>query len=310
MVVVISMDSTLFNKIYLEISNICNLQCSFCPVVERDQFEINQESLTDYFSKIKGYSERVCLHVMGEPLNHKQFPDFVLKASDAQIPLEITTNGTLLNNQTTNALVNPIIKQVNFSVQSFFDNYPKQDPKKYLDKIFDFLDHARQLRPDLYINLRLWNLGSDQVQENKSIDFIKRLEEHFGVEINPNVDPAFKKSKKVWGRIYLHFDTRFDWPGENKSFRREHGTCWGGRNQIAIHADGTVVPCCLDKEAVIKLGNLKHQSLDEILSSDRYLKLKSGFEQGVLTESLCQTCSYATRFKTSPEMRDQKVSFL
>ncbi len=289
-----------FKKIYLEISNICNLQCTFCPKVERDQFEIEEQDLLNYFKQVQPLAERVCLHVMGEPLNHKKFPLFVELAKKYQISLEITTNGTLLNSTTMAALLSPAIVQVNFSVQSFFDNFPTKDPSRYITKLFEFLDLALKERPDLYLNLRLWNLDSDPVQAHNNAEFIQRIEQRFSVTLNRNVNPSFKKSKKIKQRLYLHFDTRFEWPTLRDDFSRKWGTCQGGRNQMAIHSDGTVVPCCLDKEAQINLGNLNNQSLEDILRSDRYLKLKSGFEQGILVEKLCQSCTYATRFKKVP----------
>ena len=109
-----------FEKIYLEISNICNLQCSFCPPVKRENAVLPADRFRTYLQSIKGYSQRVCLHVMGEPLGHKQFPLFVEVATEMGISLEITTNGTLLNKSNQEALMDQSVVQVNFSVQSFF----------------------------------------------------------------------------------------------------------------------------------------------------------------------------------------------
>ncbi len=286
----------MFQKIYLEISNICNLQCTFCPVVERDKQVMEENSLREYLRKIKSFSERVCFHVMGEPLGHKEFPHFVKIAEELDIPLEITTNGTLLNEETQAALLNPAIVQVNFSVQSFFDNFPKSDPKTYIQKVIRFATTALELRPDLYVNFRLWNLDSTELNDCRNEEFLKTLEQHFETRINRTVDPGFKKSKKLKGRIYVHFDSRFEWPNENNAIRTSKGTCHGTRSHIAVHANGTVVPCCLDKEAKIPLGSLNTQTLEEILNSDRYLKMKRGFENNQLVEEFCQKCTYIQRF--------------
>jgi radical SAM protein with 4Fe4S-binding SPASM domain len=285
-----------FKKIYLEISNICNLQCSFCPPVERTKAVLDRQHLESYLDKIKNHAERVCFHVMGEPLGHAEFPLFVSLAEELKVPLEITTNGTLLNEENQQALLSKTIVQVNFSVQSFFDNFPKADPKTYTDKLIQFAHKAVQVRPDLYINFRLWNLESTGKEGLKNENFLKDLELAFQVEINRVVDPGFKKSKKLKERVYLHFDSRFDWPDANKEQKRTAGTCHGTRSHIAIHANGTVVPCCLDKEAQINLGSLETQSLEEILSSARYKNMKAGFESGRLVEEFCQKCTFAERF--------------
>lgn len=286
----------MFKKIYLEISNICNLQCTFCPVVERDKATMDEPSLKDYLQKIKKHTERVCFHLMGEPLGHKEFPRFVDIAQEYQVSLEITTNGTLINDANIRALLNPAVVQVNFSVQSFFDNFPQADASTYISKLVEFAHRCLSERPDLYVNFRLWNLDSGEEFQEKNELFLKTLETAFNVSINRVVDPAFNKSKRLKERIYLHYDSRFKWPSDKAIESKDKGTCYGTRTHIAVHANGVVVPCCLDKEARIPLGSLETQSLDEILTSDRYLKMKQGFENHRLVEDFCKKCTYIQRF--------------
>ncbi len=287
----------IFDKIYLEISNLCNLKCSFCPPIKRESAVLPADRFRSYLESINGYSRRVCLHVMGEPLGHKEFPLFVAVASELGVSLEITSNGTLLNKANQEALLSQNVVQVNFSVQSFFDNFPNTNPTRYIHTLFGFCQQALVQRPDLYINFRLWNLEVGGKDEEANQQFLKALREEFNVTINPKVDPAFRKSKKVTGRIYLHFDSRFEWPEESQLTPRTQGTCYGSRTHLAVHANGDVVPCCLDKEATILLGNLSKEPLSKILTSQRYLDIKQAFERGQLIEPLCQTCQYSTRFE-------------
>lgn len=289
---------SMFQKIYLEISNICNLQCSFCPVVERDKDSMGENSLRKYLEKIKNHTERVCFHLMGEPLGHKEFPQFVNIARAMGVSLEITTNGTLLNSLNQEALLSPAVVQVNFSVQSFFDNFPNADSTVYISKITDFAKVARECRPDLYVNFRLWNLDLEDKSDVRNESFIQHLEKTFATHINRTVDPAFKKSKKLRDRIYLHFDNRFEWPSASPIATnfRTRGTCYGTRTHIAVHTNGTVVPCCLDKEAHLPLGSLETQTLEDIIKSDRFMNMRKGFEQGQLVEDFCQRCTYIQRF--------------
>jgi radical SAM protein with 4Fe4S-binding SPASM domain len=285
-----------FQKIYFEIGNICNLQCTFCPVVDREKFRVNLLDAKDTLEKIKHYTNRVCFHLMGEPLSHPDFSELVEVAEEVGTPLEITTNGTLLNSKNMEALLNPTVVQVNFSLQSFSDNFPNADEAKYLSSILNFCDRASMDRPDLYINLRLWNQpeGAKEDLENEKI--LKSLESHFAISINRRIDSRLKKSKKIRDRIYIHYDTRFQWPDLKSDHYGEKGSCYGTRSHIGIHADGTVVPCCLDKEAQIPLGNIRENSLNSILESDRFQKMKKGFESGKKVEKLCQHCQYASRF--------------
>jgi radical SAM protein with 4Fe4S-binding SPASM domain len=185
---------------------------------------------------------------------------------------------------------------VNFSLQSFFDNFPKADPEAYLSKIFQLTQRALKEKPELYVNFRLWNLEAGAAKDEINEMLLQRIEKEFAVSINRNVDARRIKSKKLTGRLYLHYDTRFRWPDPQDPILREQGSCWGTRSHIAIHADGTVVPCCLDKEARIPLGNLQQQSLSEVLNGPRYKAMKKGFESGKLVEDLCRRCTYAERF--------------
>jgi radical SAM protein with 4Fe4S-binding SPASM domain len=285
-----------FRKIYVEIGNVCNLQCSFCPEVERKKTRLTAEELRAILFQVKPLTDRVCFHLMGEPLAHPDFPAFVEVAAEVGIPVEITTNGTLLNPATEEALLRPIVHQVNFSLQSFFDNFPGANPETYIQKIFSFTRRALATRPELYVNFRLWNLSSADKEDLTNESLLKKIEEAFSLEINRRVDPRLRKSKKLTGRLYLHYDTRFEWPNPLSPVIREQGSCQGGRTHLGIHADGTLVPCCLDKEARINLGNVKNTPLTELLQNSRYRQLRRGFENGQLTEDLCRRCQYATRF--------------
>lgn len=246
--------------------------------------------------QIKPLAERVCYHVMGEPLNHPHFAEAVQLAVEEGVPLEITTNGTLLTETLQKVLLLPAIVQVNFSLQSFVDNFPKADPKTYFEKILQFCVLAQKQRPDLYINFRFWNLNPNETQNEINEFFLTTIEKTYSTSINRRVDPAFNKSKKIKDRLYLHFDSRFEWPNIKGKFLQTQGTCWGARSQLAIHANGQVVPCCLDKEADIPLGNLQQQALQNILEGAEYLNIKEGFEKNELRAELCQKCSYRQRF--------------
>lgn len=284
-----------FRKIMFEIGNVCNLQCSFCPEVGRTKVRVEEENFRRTLVELSSYTERVCFHLMGEPTAHPNFAKFVQIAQEVGVAVELTTNGTLMTDIVRDALLNPTVVQVNFSLQSFFDNFPSANPQSYLRKIFDFVHEAMQKRPDLYINFRLWNLGGDGACSTNEFLF-GTIEEEFAVRLNRRVDTGFRKSKRVVGRLYLHFDDRFSWPSLTQPVRSVKGTCFGTREHIGIHADGTVVPCCLDKEADIALGNINQSSLQDILNSDRFLNMREGFEQGNLLESLCQRCDYVSRF--------------
>ncbi|WP_417335775.1 radical SAM/SPASM domain-containing protein [Halobacteriovorax marinus] len=284
----------MLKRIYIEISNICNIQCSFCPVVERDKQIMSLPEFNKILSEAAPLAQEICLHLMGEPLAHPKFPEIMEITGEYQTQIQLTTNGLLLKRYQDLILSTNVVRQINFSLQSFKDNFPHKSLDEYLRPILDFVLLASEKRPELYINFRLWNQDSAYSDNSDIFDYVERF---FGIEINRNVEVGAIKSKRIWNRLYLHFDSRFEWPSLDNEYQGKQGRCNGILSHIGIHADGSVVPCCLDKEAVINLGDCKKESLTSILSGKRASAMRDGFKNGVLVEDLCQKCSYINRFK-------------
>jgi radical SAM protein with 4Fe4S-binding SPASM domain len=286
-----------FFRTYIEISNICNLQCTFCPEVERDKKILSAEQFRKILREVVPHTDQVCLHLMGEPLAHPEFEKILQICNEEKAVIHLTTNGTFLSKFGFETFLNaPCLRQINFSLHSFKDNYPDKDIRPYLFDILQFSKEALVQKPELYINYRLWNLPNTKGSKVENQEIINHITEFFQIAVNERVDVALNKSKNLLGRIYFHFDTRFDWPSFNDPIRSEHGFCHALSQQIGIHADGTVVPCCFDKEAGIPLGNVLEQSFEEVLNSPRLKKIRDGFQKHKLVEDLCQRCTYITRF--------------
>jgi radical SAM protein with 4Fe4S-binding SPASM domain len=286
----------MFKRVYLEISNICNVQCSFCPVVEKDKKLMDVAEFEAVLKEVAPLAEVVCLHLLGEPLAHPRFSEILSVCERYQTQIDLTTNGILIKRYNERIINSPCVRQVNFSIQAFKDNFPDRDLEPYLLPIFEFTRSAQASRPELYINYRLWN---QQSNDSNNEDVFLKIESHFDVTINRNIETGAIKSKNIWNRLYLHFDSRFEWPSFSLPHQGTRGRCHGTINHIGIHADGTVVPCCLDKNGSIDLGNVKEQSLRDILASERFVKMRDGFLNGVLVEEFCQHCSFITRFDKS-----------
>jgi len=143
------------------------------------------------------------------------------------------------------------------------------------------------------VNFRLWN---QQSNDSDNEEIFQEIESHFNIVINRGIETGVIKSKRIWNRVYLHFDSRFQWPTFSLPYQGTSGRCHGTTNHIGIHADGTVVPCCLDKNGSINLGNVNETSIHDILASERFVSMRDGFLKGVLVEELCQHCSFITRF--------------
>jgi len=283
----------IFKRIYIEISNNCNLKCSFCPTIKREKKILSIPDFEKILKQVSPITEEVCLHLMGEPFTHPKLGEIIKLCETHNTKIQLTTNGLNISEHQNVILSSPIIRQVNFSIQCFNDNFPEKDVRKYLLDILNFSVVANNLRPDLYINFRLWNIGNS-ANENEEVFLF--IEDFLKIKINRNVEVGSIKSKKIWNNLSLHFDSRFEWPSLELPYNGMAGTCHGLKGHLGILVDGTVVPCCLDFEGKISLGNCLTQSLDSILASARATKIKNGFANGILTEELCQHCSYINRF--------------
>lgn len=287
-----------FWRVNIEITNICNLQCSFCPAVVRSKKVMAPELFEQILTQVAPFTRTVTLHLMGDPLVHPKLSQFVDICAAHGVQIFLVTNGVLLREKEAEILLHPAFQQVSFSLHSFADNFGEKDPTQYLDRIFTFTEKAFEQRPSLYINYRLWNLQDPRghLKDNRGI--LERIEKKFDYAL-PEGDTRVQKAHVVKNRLSLHFDTEFVWPAMDLPVLGERGTCYGLRSHFGVLVDGTVVPCCLDKEGVIPLGKIPDAPLSEILASPRARAMVNGFGQGRLVEDLCKRCNYIERFQTT-----------
>ena len=274
-----------FSKIYLEISNLCNLSCAFCPGTRRRKKALNEEEFATLLPKIRSYTDFLYFHLMGEPLLHPKLERFLELAGEAGFKVILTTNGTLLPKQQTMLLNAPALHKVNISLHAFEANDLAVPFRDYLAGCFDFGKAAEGKK---LISYRLWNQGG---QDEKNDEILATMKEFF-----PEPWVEERRGPRIGQRIYLEYGDKFDWPDLSAPDQGQQVFCYGLRDQIGILCDGTVVPCCLDHEGDIALGNLFHQSMEEILEGPRAKAIYEGFSQRKAAEELCRKCGYARRF--------------
>jgi radical SAM protein with 4Fe4S-binding SPASM domain len=285
-----------YYRVNIEISNICNLQCSFCPEVIRTKALMEPSLFRKIISEVSHVTKVVSLHLMGDPLVHPKLKEIVAICDEFSVKIFLVTNGILLGDKETEILLHPAFRQVNFSLHSFADNFPGGNPTRYLNRIFDYTEKAFDLFPLLFINYRLWNLRDPRAGTAKNQDLLNKIAERFDVTLPTEWDTGIQKNLVVKKRLSLHFDTEFVWPGSSLPIIGDVGTCYGLSSHFGILVDGTVVPCCLDKEGAIPLGNIKDSALDAILKGPRAQKIRAGFRENRLVEDLCRRCQYIERF--------------
>jgi len=283
-----------FKKIYIEITNNCNLKCKFCPETNRIKEFMSLEKFEEVIKKIHKYTRLVCLHVKGEPLLHKEFKDILGILEKYNLKSNITTNGTLIKEKLEVIKNSKAVRQINFSIHSSIQNENLGD--RYLQNIFESVEELK----DTIISYRLWNMKN--IKENEiNLEIIKEIENYYNIQ-NLKQRLTEKEFFKIKKNIFINQDTEFTWPDINKENIIEKGRCLALKEQVAILVDGTVVPCCLDNNGDIPLGNIFKESMEDILNKPKSITIKKNFENGIITCNLCKTCGFLERLENKRKL--------
>ncbi len=274
-----------FRKIYLEISNICNLSCAFCPGTKRQKQVMTPEAFSVLLPKLRPFTEYLYFHLMGEPLCHPQLGQLLTLAGEQGFKVILTTNGTLLKHQQALLLSAPVLHKVNVSLHAFEANDLAVPFSRYLEECFSFGQAAAGEKLVVY---RLWNQGGQEARNQEILDTMHRFFPGQWVKERPGT--------RIAERTYLEFGDKFDWPDMQAEAGSSQVFCYGLRDQLGVLCDGTVVPCCLDHEGDLALGNLFSEDLQTILDKPRAKAIYDGFSRHQAAEDLCNRCGYARRF--------------
>lgn len=271
----------MFNKIYIEITNYCNLNCSFCSKNNHINHEMSIDEFKLVIDKIKDYTNNIYLHIKGEPLLHSKLDELLNITDNTNLNVRITTNGTLLDKKI-DILLKHRIKQINVSLhcENNYNNY-----------FFNVFNNCDKLINTAII-YRIWTLKElDKLPES-----VNKIIEHYN--LNNDIINKIKNDKniKIGDNIYIDKDYEFEWP-IYKDNKDDYGTCLGTRTHIGILSNGTIVPCCLDTKGSIELGNIYKDSLDDIINSKLFKDINNGFKNHKLVCDLCKSCSFRKRFK-------------
>ncbi|MCI9562397.1 MAG: radical SAM/SPASM domain-containing protein [Oscillospiraceae bacterium] len=278
----------MFKRAYVEITNICNLRCAFCPGTKRPERFMPPEEFRILARRLRPHTGFLYLHVMGEPLLHPQLGELLEIGAAEGFRLCLTTNGTLLEARHELLLSAPALHKLSVSLHSMEGNNAGA-LGGYLTGVWESVQALSQA--GIICALRLWNIGGQETRNGEILAFLgDRLGTH------PLDLPQLRRgSWKLGQRLYLEQAEKFDWP-ELEGPERAAGFCLGLRDQVAVLVDGTVTPCCLDHEGDIPLGNLLAEELDGILASPRARAICDGFSQRRPSEALCRRCGFAERF--------------
>ena len=287
-----------FYRIYIELTNVCGLSCSFCPTKELPSREMDLAFFESVIAQAKAYTKEIACHVVGDPLTQSNLHDYLDIIHKHGLKAMLTTSGYFLKKHSTDTLFHPCVKQINISLNSFNKNDTSLTFEQYITPVLAICKEKLVREVELFINLRVWNLDEMMSERNFNETLFEKLSSSFDTELDlDTIYTQRPKSIRLASKILVHFDNYFEWPSLNNQ-RYGDGTCQGLSSHIAILASGKVVPCCLDCDGIIELGDLHESRLEEILATKRTVEMIEGFKEGKAIEDLCQKCSYKDRFNT------------
>ena len=267
-----------FKKVYIEIINYCNLNCPFCVKTKREKRMMTKDEFSYILDEIKPYTDYIYLHVQGEPLMHPLIEEFLDIAYKKGFFVNITTNITLLHDKIDVLLKAKSLRQINLSLQAIISLNNKE---KYYDDIALLVKN----NDHIYLSLRIWGEYSPDVIKKE----LAYLENKLSIPIE------IEDKSRILPRVFLSLDKKFTWPDLNNPYNSDKGRC-EAVHQIAILSNGNVVPCCLDKDGIMNIGNIFNTKFSDIINSNRYIDMINGFKNGEITEDLCKHCTFLDRF--------------
>ncbi|MCR8644525.1 SPASM domain-containing protein [Paenibacillus sp. N1-5-1-14] len=287
-----------FKKFYIEITSVCNLACTFCPPTQRQANFIKIDAFTKRLDEVKPFTNFIYLHVKGEPLLHPKIDELLDISHEKGLKVNITTNGTLLQKNKHKLLTKPALRQMNISLHSFDGHEGSENKEGYISSVLSFVREARE-QTNIIFSLRLWNLDQDNVtnvERERNREILSMIENEYDLDfkIEEKVEPG--KGVKIADRVYINQDYEFKWPDLKEEEDDGKGFCHGLRNQAGILVDGTVIPCCLDGEGIINLGNINQNPFEDIINGERASNIVEGFSRREVVEELCRKCGYRQRF--------------
>lgn len=262
----------MYKKVYIEITNTCNLSCDFCIKNKRNNKFMSINEFEIILKKLKGLTNYLYFHILGEPLLHPKINELIDLTTSYGYKINITTNGYLIDK----IIDNKNINMINISLHSYNKKY-NIPLDIYLSNIFKVVDNL--INNNTLVNLRLW------VNNKYNNDIIKQINEYYHTNIKLE-KCTIKKN------LYLDFNKNFIWPDLNNNYYNELGKCYGLITHFGILVDGTIIPCCLDSEGIINLGNIFNDNINEVLNSNRCINMINNFKNNKKVEELCKHCKF------------------
>ncbi len=314
------------NKIYFELSNICNFRCDFCPITlskrkkEYLSFELLRKGINEIVKE--RITDTVSFHLLGEPLLHPGIFDAVVYAKKHGLRVELTTNGSLLTEKNVSKIIDSDIDQITISMQTNnCDHHLARNTEipfnEYYQKILKAIQMMKQTSNAIEIQVSLMNtstgkyfmVDSPLAIESKGRGFKQELSAviydiYSTLDIKISYDEIHRKLLKINTdslkiikidkQISVFIQLFADWGNTFTSKKVSPaiiGYCGILLKNIAVLSNGEVTICCVDYDGETSLGNLRTDSLMSLLTSEKVKTLQDGLRKWRFIHPQCQRCA-------------------
>ncbi|NRB47834.1 MAG: SPASM domain-containing protein [Saprospiraceae bacterium] len=286
--------------ISIEPTTACNLGCPECPSGLKAFSRPTGNLRTDFFRKTIDELHEHLLYLIfyfqGEPYINPNFLDMVRYAHDRKIYTITSTNGHFLNEKNAEATIRSgldrLIISVDGTTQEVYQQYRRQGKLEVVlqgaRNIVKWKEKLQSSTPHIIFQFLVVKPNEHQIEEvyrladEIGVDEVKLktaqvYDYEFGNDLIPSIDKYARYRQGKDGRYTI------------KNQLLNH--CWKLWHSCVITWDGMVVPCCFDKDAIHRLGDLKEDAFKSVWQGPAYQQFREQIFQGRDQIDICTNCT-------------------
>lgn len=276
-------------KLWIELTNHCNLKCKLCP---NREIHISKKGFMKWylFKKIiddaEGKVRELNLFHRGESLLHPKLFDMIEYAGSKGFVTKIHTNATLLKTSIIEKILDSKLSYISFS----FDGYVKSTYEKNrvsssyeetLNGILKFLSTKKEKgKSQPYTVLQIMEYDNQFSKRELKIqrkNFVKKFK-------SLPIDRIVIRTPHNWGGL-------LELGNESEYIKNKSIACTFPWYSLVILYNGVVVPCPQDFNAMLIVGDIRKQSLEDIFNGKDLRELRLKFRNhDIKSLNPCITC--------------------
>lgn len=311
---------------FLEITSRCNFRCRFCvhPQMRRPKMDMDANDAKRLIGQIaESFAiDHLSLHLYGEPLLHDRVNELARYATQNRLNVNLTTNGAMLTKTKLKAFLDDNVWRIVLSIQHDEKDFGTRRAGKrwtaqsyfgHIAKLVQFFIDYKSRHADCPTRLEIHYLltgdikpGVQLIENDADVAKVlnwwgKRLPDHFKPESNPNPIEDQESGYRIqFGRdAYIRFKPAISFGnavGEAAPDQCDNGYCFFPDSVLCILSDGNLVPCCIDFEGEMKMGNALESDIVTVWNGSRAREIRAAFERGEAPTDRCRQCLGGSHF--------------